>query len=313
MPAHNRSVSTLSVVRTSLLVDVVDVLTNLAVALWTGSAVVFAEMAQGAADLVGSVLLLVGHRRSGRAPDAAHPLGYGREAFFWALLSALVMLVIGVGLSVWRGLEQLQARTPLDRPLLALAIVVLSTLTNAYAASRAVRRLRSEHPSLRVAYRTTSRQLVKTALLQDALGTLSALIGVVSILGYVAFGAVLFDALGALVLAALMAVLAGILVSQARSLITGRSVPDALRARMEASVRTVSGVVAINRLDAVFAGRDSVRVDVDLDLAEDLTVSEAEGVVDEVQGAVRAAVPAASTVRIDLNSPRSSGDAAPRA
>ena len=77
------------VLTVSFLVDVLDVVSNLVVALLTGSAVVFAEMAQGLADSTGSALLVIGERRSRRPGDAEHPLGYAREAFFWALLSAV--------------------------------------------------------------------------------------------------------------------------------------------------------------------------------------------------------------------------------
>lgn len=87
----------------SFLVDLLDVATNLVVAIVTGSAVVFAEMAQGVADSIGSGLLVMGDRRSSRPVDLEHPQGYRREAFFWAVLSALAMLFIGAGLSAWRG------------------------------------------------------------------------------------------------------------------------------------------------------------------------------------------------------------------
>ena len=51
--------------------------------------------------------MVVGDRRSSRPVDDDHPQGYRREAFFWAVLSALAMLFIGAGLSAWRGIEQL--------------------------------------------------------------------------------------------------------------------------------------------------------------------------------------------------------------
>ena len=121
------------VVVVSFLVDLFDVVTNLVVALITGSAVVFAEMAQGLADSVGSGLLVVGERRSSRPIDSEHPQGYRREAFFWALLSAMAMLVIGVGLSGWRGLRQLVDPSAIDNSPLAIAVLVVAIMTNSYA------------------------------------------------------------------------------------------------------------------------------------------------------------------------------------
>ena len=296
-------ISTGRVVATSLLVDLLDVATNLVVALLTGSAVVFAEMAQGLADALGSLLLMIGHRRARRPRDTRHPFGYGREVFFWSLLSALTMLFLGAGFSFWRGWSQLVRPQALERPWLAMAVVILSVTTNGYAFSCSVRRLRREDPSLRKAFHETSQQLVKTALLQDGLGTLSALLGLVSLTLYLVFGSVFFDALGALVLAALMVAFAVVLVSQARSLITGRAVPAELREELLAAVRTVPQVARINRLDSVFFGSREVLVDVDLDLVEHLTTTDVEAALDRVQAALHNQIPEVTSVRVDLNSP----------
>jgi len=59
-------ISARRVVSTSLFVDLLDVVTNLVVMLLTGSAVIFAEMAQGIADSLDSALLVVGERRAKR-------------------------------------------------------------------------------------------------------------------------------------------------------------------------------------------------------------------------------------------------------
>lgn len=60
----------------SFFVDVLDVITNHIMALLTGSAVVFGEMAQGIADSIGSALLVIGERRAALPLDDKHPLGY---------------------------------------------------------------------------------------------------------------------------------------------------------------------------------------------------------------------------------------------
>jgi divalent metal cation (Fe/Co/Zn/Cd) transporter len=52
----------------------------------TGSAVLFAEAAQSLAGAGAEVFLLVGVRRAARPADDAHPMGHGREAFFWSTM-----------------------------------------------------------------------------------------------------------------------------------------------------------------------------------------------------------------------------------
>ncbi len=296
------AISARRVVTVSFLVDVLDVVTNLVVMLLTGSAVIFAEMAQGIADSLGSALLVVGERRAKRPRDRQHPLGYAREVFFWGLLSAVAMLVVGGGLSAWRGYHQLVERVPLENSWLAIAVLSLAVATNGYAVTLSVRKL-AEEDSLREAFRDPKRPLVKSALIRDVVGTFTSVVGLVALALYHAFGIVAFDAAGALAAAAMMAAGSLVLMSQARSLITGRSLPEDDLARLRAAVLALPAVDAVNQLHAIYAGMTEVLVDADLDLAEDLDTTGIEALLDEFEARARDAVPEVSRVRVLLNSP----------
>jgi len=297
------AISSRRVVLFSFGVNVLDVVTNLIVAVLTGSAVVFAEMAQGVADAFGSALLVIGERRSRRPRSHRYPLGHAREAFFWGLLSAVAMLVIGAGLSAWRGYQQLVAPEPIQHPALAVAVLALAVATNGYTVSLSARKLISEAGSLRDAFRHVGRPLVKNALLRDTVGTLSCTLGLVAMLLYVTADLVIFDALGALAAAFLMAVSSVVLMGQARDLITGRSLPEPDLERILDALRAIPEVEAVNRLAAVYAGSREVLVDLDLDLVEDLDTTGIERLLDAIEARVRNAVPEARRVRVDLNSP----------
>jgi cation diffusion facilitator family transporter len=295
-------ISARKVVSVSFLVDVLDVVTNLIVMLLTGSAVIFAEMAQGIADALGSALLVVGERRAGRPRDRDHPLGYAREAFFWGLLSAVAMLVVGGGLSAWRGYQQLVERVPLDNSYLAVAVLGLAVVTNGYAVSLSVRKL-AEEDGLREAFRDPKRPLVKSALIRDVVGTFTSLVGLGALALYQVLGVVVFDAAGALVAAVLMVAGSLVLMSQARSLITGRALPEDDLARLRAAVLAMPEVDAVNQLNAIYSGVAEVLVDADLDLAENLNTTEIEAVLDDLERRARNAVPEVGRVRVLLNSP----------
>lgn len=304
MPAR---ISSRRVVWVSFLVDVLDVLTNLVVAILTGSAVIFAEMAQGLADALGSALLVVGEHRAARPRDRTHPLGYAREAFFWGLLSAVAMLVVGGGLSAWRGYRQLLEQEPLQSPALALAVLMLAVVTNGYAVSLSLRKLRAEEGSLRGAFRDAKRPLVKSALLRDLVGTTTSLVGLASLALYQILGVVLFDAVGALVAALMMTAGSLVLMGQVRALITGRALPEDDLDRLRAAVLATPEVDAVNQLAAIYSGDAEVLVDADLDLAEGLDTARIEAVLDDVEARARAAVPETGRVRVLLNSPEAPG------
>ena len=297
-----RKITARKVVVVSFLVDLLDVITNLVVALLTGSAVVFSEMAQGLADSVGSALLVLGERRSTRSTDARHPLGYAREAFFWSLLSAVAMLIFGAGLSAWRGVQQLIDPKPLETPLLAVAVLLFAVLTNGYAVSLSARRLGLGSGGLRAAFESFSQPLVKGAFLRDVIGTFTSIVGLVAMLLYNTLGLTVFDALGAIVAAVCMAAGSVVLMGQARALITGRSLPAKNVQDLRDAILADPMVDDVNSLVAIYSGAFEVLVDADLDLREDLTTTEIETVLDSIEGRVRLIMPEITRVRVLLNS-----------
>src|SRR3954469_21866540 len=80
----------------------------------TGSSALFAETLHTIADAGNEVFLWIAVRRSNLPADAQHPLGHGPERYYWALLAAVGMFVIGGAVSIFEGIKAL-----LDPPELA--------------------------------------------------------------------------------------------------------------------------------------------------------------------------------------------------
>ena len=84
------------------------VLTKAIAAVITGSSAMAAEASHSVADSANDMLLfVVAQRRSSHPPHDVHPLGYGREAYFWALIAALGVFVLGATFSLREGIEEL--------------------------------------------------------------------------------------------------------------------------------------------------------------------------------------------------------------
>lgn len=69
----------------------------------TGSAAMLSEAIHTLADSGNQALLLAGLHQSSNAPDGRFQYGYGRAAFFWALVSALGMFWTGAGVAIFHG------------------------------------------------------------------------------------------------------------------------------------------------------------------------------------------------------------------
>jgi divalent metal cation (Fe/Co/Zn/Cd) transporter len=115
-----------------------------------------------------------------------------------------------------------------------------------------------------------------------------------------------FDALGALSAALFMLLGSLFLMAQARALITGRAVPEVDLQHVRRAILADPKVEAVNHLAAIYAGATEVLIDADLDLAESLSTTEIETLLDAFEQRVRQVMPNTERVRVLLNSPTKS-------
>jgi cation diffusion facilitator family transporter len=297
-----KDISQKKVVLISFIVDLIDVGTNLAVAIITGSATIFSELVQGIADSLGSVFLVIGQKRAQKQADSQHPLGYAREAFFWSLLSAIVMLIIGGGLSLWRGVDQLINPQPLASPYLAIIVILIAVFTNGYAVSLSFRKLIQELGSFRAIFKNYGHPLVKGAFLRDVVGTTTSLLGLLAIVSYELFQMTLFDALGAIISALLMLISSIFLIIQAKALITGQTLPITQIDQLKKIILIHRDIETINSLVAIYSGANEILIEADLDISENLTTTQIEKLLDFLESNIKKNFPNLHRVRVLLNS-----------
>jgi divalent metal cation (Fe/Co/Zn/Cd) transporter len=100
----------------ALVGNILVVATKTLAASVTGSSAMFAEAVHSLVDTSDEVLLLYGLKRSHASPDERHPLGYGRELYFWSFIVAVLIFAIGCGASIWEGARELQHPKPIEHP-----------------------------------------------------------------------------------------------------------------------------------------------------------------------------------------------------
>src|SRR5437879_13472634 len=74
-------------------------------------------------DTGNEILLLYGLRRAARPPDELHPLGHGRELYFWSFIVALLICALGAGVSVYEGISDVIAPVPLSNSTVTSAVL----------------------------------------------------------------------------------------------------------------------------------------------------------------------------------------------
>lgn len=113
-------------------------------AIWTGSSAMTSEAVHSIVDTSNEVLLLYGYRRASRPADESHPLGYGRELYFWSFIVALLIFALGSGISLYQGIVHVAAPEPIEDPIVSFIVLGLSFLFEGGSWLVALRRFRSD-------------------------------------------------------------------------------------------------------------------------------------------------------------------------
>lgn len=112
----------------ALIGNVLVAVTKWAAAVLTGSSAMMSEAIHSSSDTINEVLLLYGQHRASKRPDEKHPLGYGRELYFWSFVVALLIFALGAGLSIYEGYGHILQPQEISRPWISYAVLGVSML-----------------------------------------------------------------------------------------------------------------------------------------------------------------------------------------
>src|SRR5436853_1219287 len=111
------------VVYAALVCNLLIAVTKAVAAFWTGSSAMLSEAVHSFVDSGNEVLLLYGLRRAARRPDRQHPLGHGRELYFWSFIVALLIFALGAGVSIYQGVAQVRHPSPVSDPVVNYVVL----------------------------------------------------------------------------------------------------------------------------------------------------------------------------------------------
>src|SRR5436190_10130179 len=108
----------------------------------SGSSAMLAEAAHSLADTLNQVFLMAALKRSRKPADAQHPFGYGMERYFWSLLAAVGIFVLGAGYSVLEGVKAVLHPEPLGSLTVSYVVLAIAFVLEGTSWLRAVVQLR---------------------------------------------------------------------------------------------------------------------------------------------------------------------------
>jgi cation diffusion facilitator family transporter len=307
MAAKRKIPSTRRALLTSFFVDVIDVVTNATVAIVTGSVVMIAETLQGIADMTAVGLLLIGYKRSKKNANKKHPFGFGKEAYFWSLLAGIIILLFTATLSFWFGLQEfMDPDDHIEFVALAYIILTVSVFTNGYAFTVSARKLLSGK-----SWRSLPREFVRTVhvaprttFVLDSMGLLAALFGLTALIVYGVTGDARYDGLGAMAIGLLLALASVVLLTSAKTFITGRGASPEVEEAIKRAAMRVDGVESVLDLKTMMLGHRSVLINLEIHFRDGLVTDDIERLADEVKRRVSRTVDGRAYIQVEPETPR---------
>lgn len=249
-----------------------------AAAIATGSLSMLAEAVHSWIGSASEIFLVAGYLAARRPADDAHPLGYGRESFVWSLFGSIVMCVVGAQVAIWRGVTQWNVIEPPPDYRVGYAVVLFSLAFQCLSFVRAVRFVQERAAERDLGIFKHVLDTSDSQLRAVVIGDLIALIGlVIAGLGMALHQItdnVRYDALGSILIGALMGVAGLVLINVNRRFLAGVPLP---RERREMAIRAIEEHPQIERVTYFFAeyvGPDRLVVAVRVVVAGDPPQSE---------------------------------------
>jgi len=265
----------------------------------SGSASMLAEAVHSVADSGNQLLLLLGGRRAKRDADKDHPFGYGRERYVYAFVVSIILFSVGGLFSIYEGVDKLIHPHEITNVWIPIAVLVIAIVLESFSLRTAVKEsnlVRTKGQSWVAFVRHAKAPELPVVLLED----IAALTGLVFALFGVGMTALtgnpLFDAIGTLMIGALLIVVAITLGIETKSLLVGEGATDADHARIVAAITHGPEVEHLIHLKTLYLGPDELLVAAKLTFAGEKPLAEVAADIDIVEARVRKAVPAARAI-----------------
>lgn len=291
----------------SLLVNVAIAVVKAGAAVLTRSGAMLAEAIHSAADCGNQLLLLIGVRQSRRPPSDRHPLGHGRDLYFWSFLVALMLFTGGGVFSIYEGIHKLLEPEAVHNVGVGLGVLVLSLLLEGGATLSNVRELnkrRGTKPFVRYLQDTTDSDLV-VVFGENAAAVLGLLLALGSLTLSATTGDGRWDGAGSLLIGLVLVAVAGFLAVEIKSLLVGEAADAVVREVAEEQARKTAHVDRVLHLMALQQGPGEVVLVIKLAFTPGLSIEAVCGSINDFEARVRALRPEIRWIFVEPDLPRS--------
>lgn len=242
----------------------------------TGSASITAEAAHSWADTGNEIFLLVADRRGSARRDSRHPLGFGRETYFWSTIAAFGLFTAGAVVAITHGISELLDPEPSSDFWIAYLVLAISAVLEGTSFSQAFRQARAaakERGSGTLEHvLQSSNSTLRAVFAEDAAALIGLAIAFLGVLLHQLTGSPVWDSLGSILVGVLLGIVAIVLIERNRRFLVGQVTNDEVNSATLTLLLGSDDIDHVTYLHLEFVGPERVY----LVAAVDLTGNEDE-------------------------------------
>jgi cation diffusion facilitator family transporter len=299
-PEQEHQATAMHVSAVSIAVNLVLSLGKLAAGVAGHSGAMISDAVHSASDVFSTFVVILGVRLAGKQPDEDHPYGHERMECVAALLLAIMLGAVGVGIG-WSGLQKIlggnyAALTVPGALPLAAAVISIAVKEWMFRYTRAAARRVNSGALMADAWHHRS----------DALSSVGSFVGIL----FARLGFPVMDALASVVISVCIVKAACDIFKDGLDKMVDHSCDAATEAAIRAAAAAVAGVQRVDVLRTRLFG-DKIYVDMEIAVDGEMKLVEAHTIAEAVHHAIEAAFPVCKHCMVHVNParPEASGPA----
>ncbi|MBZ9706903.1 cation diffusion facilitator family transporter [Mesorhizobium sp. ESP7-2] len=268
-------------------------LTKFAAAFFTGSSAMLSEGVHSLVDTGNGGLLLYGMHRAARPADSTHPLGHGRELYFWSFIVALLVFALGAGVSFYEGIVHIMAPEPVANVKVNYIVLGLSFLfegSSWLVALRVFRKQKGKQGWLQ-AVQSSKDPSVYTVLFEDSAALLGLTVAFAGILAAEIFEMPELDGAASIGIALILGATAIFLARESKGLLIGEPASPEVQRKVLAIVQQDPAVQRANGVLTVHMGPEEIVAALSIEFEDHLSAPEIEACIERLEARLRKEMP----------------------
>ena len=258
-------------------------------AFWTGSSSMLSEAVHSTADCMNQVLLFYGMRQARKRPDREHPLGRGREIYFWSFIVALLIFSLGAGVAAYEGVAHILHPHEMESftvNYVVLGVAIVLEGMSWTVAFREFRRRKGARGWFQAAEETKDpRTLMMFS--EDTAALLGLLFALAGTAAAQVTGNPVYDGVASLAISVLLAVVAIFLARENKKLLIGESARPALEKAIEEKTRDEDAVEELNGVLTFQLSPTEVIVVLSVHFTPTMRSTEVEAAIERIEERIR--------------------------